>query len=192
VSPGGSDGAVKEVGERVAASVWTNESPRTADTFARLVNRGASAPAETTRVIFAEPLPKELLALNATGNEPTAVGTPERTPVDESRFTPGGNPDASKAVGELLAEIGKWKEPPTEAFAVALLEMIGGLEGVPATSSITLARPVPAAFAADTATANVPATVGLPEITPVLGARASPAGSPDTAKVVGEFVAEIA
>src|SRR5215471_10052013 len=52
-----------------------------------------------------------------------------------------------------------------------------------------VAEPVPSAFAALNATLNVPATVGVPEMTPVVGLTESPAGNPVALKLVGLLLA---
>jgi hypothetical protein len=51
------------------------------------------------------------------------------------------------------------------------------------------AVPVPAALLALSATSYGPATVGVPEMAPVAGLAASPAGSTPTLKLVGELLA---
>ena len=53
----------------------------------------------------ADPVPAELVALNATLDVPAAVGVPEMTPVVVLTESPAGNPVALKLVGLLLAVI---------------------------------------------------------------------------------------
>jgi len=57
------------------------------------------------------------------------------------------------------------------------------------TFKVALAEPPE--FAAPTVTLLVPAVVGVPEITPVVGLTLNPAGNPLALKEVGLFVAVI-
>ena len=57
--------------------------------------------------------------------------------------------------------------------------------------NVTTRLPVPVALVADTVTEVDPTVVGVPEITPVLTFKVSPAGSPGALKPVGELVAVI-
>lgn len=59
------------------------------------------------------------------------------------------------------------------------------------TVKVRAALPVPALFVALMVTLEVPATVGVPEIKPVVGFIVSPAGRPEAAKLAGELVALI-
>jgi hypothetical protein len=65
------------------------------------------------------------------------------------------------------------------------------LVGVAATITVTVAVPVPLAFVALNETAELPAAVGIPEMTPVPVLMLRPAGSPLAPKLVGVFVAVI-
>ena len=49
--------------------------------------------------------------------------------------------------------------------------------------------PSPSALLAVKATTNCPATVGVPEMTPLVLFRESPCGNPEAAKEVGKFEA---
>jgi hypothetical protein len=57
--------------------------------------------------------------------------------------------------------------------------------------SVRVALPVPALLVALTATLEVPAPVGVPEIKPEAVFTARPVGNPDAPKLVGELVAVI-
>ena len=69
--------------------------------------------------------------------------------------------------------------------------MITGEGAVAVTVNVRVALPVPAVFVALMVTLKVPATVGVPEIKPVVGFMVRPTGRPEAAKLVGEFVAVI-
>lgn len=76
------------------------------------------------------------------------------------------------------------------ALAVALLVIAGGT-GAAVTVNTSVALPVPPLLVALRVTLNVPATVGVPEITPVEVLRARPVGRPEAPKLVGELLAVI-
>ena len=57
--------------------------------------------------------------------------------------------------------------------------------------NVSVAEPVPPAFVALIVTLDVPAAVGVPEITPVEALTDNPVGNPRALKLVGEFVAVI-
>jgi hypothetical protein len=59
------------------------------------------------------------------------------------------------------------------------------------TCNVKVADPVPAALVALTVTLNVPAAVGIPEMTPVVVLTENPAGHPAPLKLVGLLVAVI-
>ncbi len=66
------------------------------------------------------------------------------------------------------------------------------ITGLAATTVIVkVAVPLPPAFVAPSVTAEVPAVVGVPEITPSAGSSVSPAGSPVWLKLVGLLLAMI-
>ena len=52
-------------------------------------------------------------------------------------------------------------------------------------------EPVPCVLDAESVTEKVPATVGVPEMSPVLVLSESPLGSPNAPKLVGELLAVI-
>ena len=58
--------------------------------------------------------------------------------------------------------------------------------------SARVAEPVPPPFVALSVTLDVPAALGVPEITPLVLFTVSPAGRPLASKLVGLFVAVIA
>ena len=72
------------------------------------------------------------------------------------------------------------------AEAALVITGAGGL-----TVSVNVAVPVPPTFVALSATLDVPAVVGVPEISPVVVLTVSPAGKPVALKLVGLFVAVI-
>ena len=66
------------------------------------------------------------------------------------------------------------------------------ITGAPtAITRLTVSLPVPPPFVAFTFTVDVPAAVGVPEISPLDAFTLNPAGKPVAAKLVGEFVAVI-
>jgi hypothetical protein len=73
---------------------------------------------------------------------------------------------------------------------VALLVIAGG-RGAAAIVNISVALPVPPLLVALRVTLDVPAAVGVPEISPVEALTAKPAGRPDAPKLVGELLAVI-
>ena len=78
---------------------------------------------------------------------------------------------------------------PTIPTAAALLEILES-SGLDETAIFKVALPVPAAFVAVSGMAKFPVAVGRPEIAPVAGLSASPAGKFAAANVVGAFVPE--
>ena len=60
-----------------------------------------------------------------------------------------------------------------------------GAEAEGLTVITNVAEPVPALFVAETVTLDVPATVGVPVIAPLVVLRFSPAGKPVAPKEVG-------
>jgi len=75
---------------------------------------------------------------------------------------------------------------PTWAVAVPALEMTG-VAGL--TVRVRVAEPVPPAFMAEMVTELMPATVGVPLITPVVVSTLNPAGNPVALKLVGVWLA---
>ena len=68
---------------------------------------------------------------------------------------------------------------PTVPLAVAALEMTGAATtGAAATVIVIVLAPEPPALAAFKVTAEVAATVGVPEISPLVVFTVSPAGNP--------------
>jgi hypothetical protein len=56
---------------------------------------------------------------------------------------------------------------------------------------VSVALPVPVLFVALNVTVEVPAAIGVPEISPLVVFTDNPAGRPVAPKLVGEFVAVI-
>jgi hypothetical protein len=80
-------------------------------------------------------------------------------------------------VGELVAVI--WYENAVPIVAVALVELvITGAETLLLLVSVSVAVPVPPLFVAFNVMVDVPAAVGVPEITPVPLLIDRPAGNP--------------
>lgn len=120
------------------------------------------------------------------------MGTPEMRPVAAWIASPWGRPEAANAVGALLADTWNVNACPTTAFALRALVIDGGAEGVEEggdTTTDSIACPVPEALLADSATVNVPAAAGVPEIEPVAGSMRSPNGRPVAAYEVGALLA---
>ena len=72
---------------------------------------------------------------------------------------------------------------------VKVLVIAGGTSGFMVKANV--AEPVPFAFVALNVTLDVPAAVGVPEMTPVVVLTESPAGSPVALKLVGLLLAVI-
>ena len=75
-------------------------------------------------------------------------------------------------------------------LAVNALVIAGGAEAA-LIVKVNVAVPVPAALVALNATLDVPAAVGVPEMTPVAVSTESPAGNPVALKLVGLLLAVI-
>jgi hypothetical protein len=78
----------------------------------------------------------------------------------------------------------------TVPLAVNALVIAGGAEAA-LIVKVNVADPVPAALVALNVTLDVPAAVGVPEMTPVAVLTESPAGNPVALKLVGLLVAVI-
>jgi len=67
----------------------------------------------------------------------------------------------------------------------------GGAGGVAVTVRVSVALPAPPLLVALNVTLEVPAPVGVPEISPEVVFTVRPLGSPDAPKLLGELVAVI-
>ena len=79
---------------------------------------------------------------------------------------------------------------PTIPTAAALLVMRPA-SGLDETAIFKVALPIPLPFVAESETAYVPDTVGVPLIHPVVALSESPAGKPVAAKLAGALLAEL-
>ena len=75
----------------------------------------------------------------------------------------------------MLAVIWKLNAVPTVPFALVALVMTGRAGR---TRIVNLDEPAPPAFEADRFTIKLPATVGVPEICPLVAFRLNPVGRP--------------
>ena len=150
---------------------------------------GAMVAAVMVMLSACVPVPLALVALMVAANVPATVGIPEIKPVLVLMASPAGNPDALKLVGELVAVMANENAVPVTPLAVAGLLMAGA--GGRAAEMVMLRPcvPVPATLVALMVAANVPATVGVPEIKPVMVLGVSPGGKPVALKLVGVFAA---
>ena len=134
------------------------------------------------------PVPPALVALRVTLELPAVTGVPEIRPVAVLIESPPGNPVALKLVGLLVAVI--WKLNATPTWPVAVVELvITGVAGL--IVRVRVAVPVPPELAALKLTLELPAVVGVPEMSPVTVSTDNPAGSPVALKLVGLLVAVI-
>ena len=112
---------------------------------------------------------------------PAAVGVPEITPVDATRFNPAGNVPALTlqlygVVPPLACSVVEYAVPAVPPGN----DVVVTVGGCAAAATAMLKAFVPVLFAASvTCTVNdtVPAAVGVPEITPVDATRLNPAGN---------------
>ena len=112
---------------------------------------------------------------------PAAVGVPEITPVDATRFNPAGNVPALTlqlygVVPPLACSVVEYAVPAVPPGS----DVVVTVGGCGAAATAMLKAFVPVLFAASvTCTVNdtVPAAVGVPEITPVDATRFNPAGN---------------
>ena len=153
---------------------------------AALVIVGATGAALITMLKFWVPLGNvPLAAVIVPLNVPAAVGVPEITPA-LLIASPAGKPDSVKVIGAVPAAV------TIKLYAVPTVPVAGGgalvIVGATGAALITMLKfwvalgNVP--LAAVIVPLNVPAAVGVPEITPAL-LIASPAGKPDSVKVIG-------
>jgi hypothetical protein len=159
---------------------------RALDTAASMVIPAGAG--EMVTVNVADPGPAPFVALSVTVNVPAAVGVPEIRPVPLFTDSPAVNPVAPKLVGAFVAVIWYANAAPTVPPAVVALVITGGTGTI---DRVNVAVPDPPPLVALRVTVVVPATVGVPEITPLPLFTASPAGSPVAPKLVGVFVAVI-
>ena len=130
---------------------------------------------------MARPVPETLAAANHTRVWPATEGVPVMTPVAALRLKPAGSVPlvTAKPVAAGLAVRVKLKPTPTWPWLTTGALVITGAaaEGAMAMERID-AGPVPTVLVAETVTAKVPNTVGVPLITPVPAVSARPAGRP--------------
>ncbi len=123
--------------------------------------------------------PTLFVALTVKLNVPTVVGVPEMTPVVEFNVSPAGSVPAlivNVGAGLPLAVSVVDTEVPTLMPGIVPLMTVGAV-GHWATLPLKDFVIEPALFVALTVKAYGPAVVGVPEMTPVVGFKESPAGS---------------
>jgi phosphohistidine swiveling domain-containing protein len=135
------------------------------------------------------PIPTALAALTVKLDVPTAVGVPEITPVVPARFKPVGNVPLPivHVIGVSPVAASVWLYAvPTVPFGNVAVVIVGAIPSP--TAVIVMDNGLvlfPAALVALTVKLDVPAVVGVPEITPV-PARLKPAGNePSILHVMG-------
>ena len=122
-----------------------------------------------------------------------AAGVPPSVAVPfplSTNVTPLGSAPVfvSDGVGDPVAVTVKFPATPTVNMALLALVIAGaGTETV----KVSVAVPVPPPLLALKVTVEVPAAVGVPEITPVAVFTVNPAGNPVAPKPMGELVAAI-
>lgn len=116
----------------------------------------------------------------------------------EPSFTTPPACQAEETVGKFVFPVQGVLEPGVVTLSPLVIEEKSSLKIVvtgPPPPDVTemdnWAFPVPAEFVAERATFDVPAAVGVPEMTPVEVFTLSPAGRPVAAKDVGELDAVI-
>ena len=148
--------------------------------------RGAGGSTRSDNV--PRPVPPAFVAVREIAKVPTCMGAPEIRPVAVSTVRPFGRPLAAKLVGSFVAVIWKTNELSLVAVAVEALVITGG-DGL--IVRVNVALPVPPLLVALMVTEKVPEFVGTPEITPLLGSRDRPSGSPLAPNEVGLLLALI-
>lgn len=142
-------------------------------------------------MIVAVAVPPAFDAETCAAYTPTVVAVPEIAPDAVSRLNPGGRPTAVNWVGLLVAVIVARAPLAPSVLVSAAAFVILGAGGTAPIVKVKVAWLWPIAFVAEIGTVKIPDTVGRPEIAPVAGFSASPAGRFVAAKAVGLFVAEI-
>ena len=163
-----------------AASVWLYVNS--------MVPTGNEAVVMVTCAIVIESglasFPMTLVTPTVKSNVPASAGVPEITPVASARVNPSGSAPLARlqVMGASPVAASVWLYTvPTVPFANESVVIAGGIMGATVRESSMASFPV--ALAALTVKSNVPASVGVPEITPVASPRVNPSGNAPLARL---------